>query len=141
MLAPWGPPSVHITILLPNNDSYRQNSALHIFTFVQACFKICVFKLQNWKKVTLFCKISFHPYDWSFHKSHGICIKGKSNCILNAINVIWKINVLNVLNKVLYCADTWFNLTALTSTKWQNWKAEFYFSVLHFCSVFLVCIC
>ena len=41
---------LHSSILLPNNDSYRQNSALHISTLVQACFKISVFRLRSWKK-------------------------------------------------------------------------------------------
>ena len=44
---PEGPLSVHSTILLPNNDSYRRNSTLLSFTYVRACFKIGVFKLQR----------------------------------------------------------------------------------------------
>ena len=61
---PWGPPSVHSFILLPNNDSYRQNSALHIFTLVWACFKIGVFKLQSSKKIyTFLSNINPGPFD------------------------------------------------------------------------------
>ena len=37
-LPPGGPSSVPSPMLLTNNDSYRQNSALHIFTFDLDCF-------------------------------------------------------------------------------------------------------
>ena len=63
---PGGPPSVHSTFLLPNKDSYTQNSALHIFTFVWACFKIGVLSSEVLKKSdTILCNIhpgSFDPY-------------------------------------------------------------------------------
>ena len=38
LLAPLGTPSVPRPILLRNNDSYRHNSALNIFTFDQDCY-------------------------------------------------------------------------------------------------------
>ena len=62
---PGGPPSVHNPILLQNNDSYRQNSAQHIFSFDWACFKIGVFKVKQKKNYTILHNIHpgpFHPY-------------------------------------------------------------------------------
>ena len=43
---PPGPPSLPSPIMLPNNDSYRQNSAVHFFTFDRICFYIGVFRLH-----------------------------------------------------------------------------------------------
>ena len=61
---PGGPPSVHNPVLLPNNDSYRQNSALHIFSFGWACFEIGVFRVRSRKKCdTILHYIHPGPFD------------------------------------------------------------------------------
>ena len=55
-----GPPSERKPILWMNNDSYRQNSALHVSTFELFFLLIGVFKLWNWKKCDAFVH-NIHP--------------------------------------------------------------------------------
>ena len=48
---PRGPPSVTSPILLPNNDSYRQNSALNVFfLFIGSVFNLVYLSSKDEKK-------------------------------------------------------------------------------------------
>ena len=69
-----GPPSLASPILLPNNDSYRQNSALHFLFFWLDQFLIGVFRLRSWKKSdTILHNIHprhFDPYEHIWRNFH-----------------------------------------------------------------------
>ena len=101
---PGGPPSVHRTIVLPNNDSYRQNSSLHLFTFRWSCFKIGVFKLRSWKKnYTFLYNIHPAPFD-PYGRNQSECEKatkvGFLPCILWVFLTIY---IFIVLMKIPMC--------------------------------------
>ena len=55
---PEGPLSLPNTILLPNNDTYRKNSALHFLLLIGLVFKFVYFGSAVEKKVALLCIVS-----------------------------------------------------------------------------------
>ena len=63
-----GPPSLPSPILLPNNDSYRQNSALHCFAFDRMGVLIDIFRRQSLEKNdTILQNINRCPFDPYIH--------------------------------------------------------------------------